>query len=406
MLFRTLYKITATNKIQYWQIETIDNEILIRQGQLGGKTQVYKETIKEGKNIGRTNETTPKEQAQSEAKSKWEHKYNKDYKLTINECLESTEKIANRGGYLPMLAQSFDKHAERHLVYPCYVQPKLDGIKCISTTKTEDGVKLWFRSGKEITTMKHITNELEKIMSVGDIYDGELYIHGEDFNNFTGAIRANKNTNLEITNRVQYHIYDFPRIGGYIEHHQYALRYLSFLNLFMENKAVLSGDILFPVQTKIIHNKEEARAYYKEYIKAGYEGIIFRNISMPYEQKRSYNLLKFKEFIEDEFIIIGVEEGKGLLAGLVGSFICRLEEGRELKDMGGLMKKYLRVFDKRLEQYKNTISAKMSGKYCVLKHLFENPEEYLGKPLTIKYQNLHPSVVPRFPIGKSIRFDK
>jgi len=55
---------------------------------------------------------------------------------------------------------------------------------------------------------------------------------------------------------------------------------------------------------------------------------------MPYQQKRSYNLLKYKEFIDDEFIIVGAEEGKGILAGHVGSFICKIEANRTLQDIG------------------------------------------------------------------------
>ena len=52
------------------------------------------------------------------------------------------------------------------------------------------------------------------------------------------------------------------------------------------------------------------------------------------------------------------------------------------------------------------IRAKMEGKQKNLKHLFENPNECLGKPLTIKYQNLSKDGIPRFPVGKTIRFDK
>ena len=138
--------------------------------------------------------------------------------------------------------------------------------------------------------------------------------------------------------------------------------------------------------------------FYKQSINNRYEGIMFRNINMPYEQKRSYNLLKYKEFIDDEFIIIGVKEGKGSLVGHVGSFICKIEVNRILKDINDSEYKF--------ENQEGIVKAKMDGKREHLKYLFENPKEYMNKPLTIKYQNLSKDGIPRFPIGKSIRFDK
>ena len=389
MKYPKLFKKTVTNKIQEWEIFTKENCIITIQGQQNGKKQRYEEIIKEGKNIGRSNETTPEQQAQAEAQSRWDKKHNKDYHLTIEEC-NTTIKIANRGGYLPMLAQSYKKHAERHLKYPCYIQPKLDGLRCIAT-KDNKGVQLWFRSGKEITTMNHIAKELNLIMKEGDIFDGELYIHGEDFNSFTGAIRANKNLNPDITEKIQYHIYDFPKINRLNESSPYINRIAQFRKLILGHNCIA-------VETFSVSNFEEAMDYYKMFIGLSYEGIMFRNEYMPYEQKRSYNLLKYKEFVDDEFIIIGAEEGKGILARHVGSFICKIEANRVLKDIGG---KEVTFGNKE-----GQIKAKMEGKQSLLKHLFENPKEYLGKPLTIKYQNLSKDLIPRFPVGKTIRFDK
>jgi len=388
MNYPKLYKLTSIGKIQEWEISTEENTIVVTQGQVDGKKQVYRETIKEGKNIGRSNETTPKEQAEAESKSKWDKKHNKDYHINIEDCKQKT-KVANLGGYLPMLAQSHNKHATKHLKYPCYVQPKLDGLRCIAT-KTEEGVKLWFRSGKEITTMNHIVKALEPVMEEGDILDGELYAHGEDFNSFTGAIRANKNLNPETTEKIQYCIYDIPRISSLDENDHYYNR----LGVFKER---IINDPIVSIKTLTVHNFEEAMYHYKTFIEEGYEGIMFRNTDMPYEQKRSYNLLKYKEFIDDEFIIVGAEEGKGILQGHVGSFVCKIESGRVLKDLGD------KTFTLTEE---SNVKAKMEGKQEFLKHLFTHPEEYMGKPLTIKYQNLSKDGIPRFPVGKTIRFDK
>lgn len=385
-----LYKLTSSGKIQEWEILTEKNKIIVIQGQLNGKKQRYEQTISKGKNIGKKNETSAEQQAEIEAQAKWKKKHDKDYHLTIEECNQKT-KIANIGGYLPMLAQSFEKHAKKHLKYPCLIQPKLDGLRCIAT-KNKDVVQLWFRSGKEITTMKHIITDLNTIMVNGDILDGELYIHGKDFNSFTGAIRANKNLNPKITEKIQYHVYDFPRIKKLTERDSFSERFAKFNPLDLTMRSTIK------VETIKVENFGEAMTWYKKFIEKGYEGIMFRNIDMPYEQKRSYNLLKYKEFVDDEFLIVSGEEGKGILAGHIGSFICKIEANRILKDIGGKTFKFGNT--------EGRIKAKMKGETKHLKHLFHNPKEYLGKPLTITYQNLSKDGIPRFPVGKNIRFDK
>lgn len=395
MYLPALYKLTATGKIQEWKIRTEGNLIVTVQGQHGGKKQQYREVIKVGKNLGKENATTPIEQAEAEAQSKWDKKHNKDYHSTIDECC-AKGKVANRGGYLPMLAQSFDNHAGKHLRYSCYVQPKFDGLRAISTCD-RFGVKLWFRSGKAITTMGHIVKALQRIMVPGDIWDGELYVHGEDFNNFTGAIRADHNTNPEITEKIEYHIYDYPRIRGLGEDEPYKYRHEKFTELFYDQYEDISI-VIKDVDTPIARNFSDAMEFYEQCVDDGYEGIIFRNIDMPYEQKRSYNLLKYKQFLDDEFKIVGAIEGKGKLAGHVGAFVCRIEPGRELQSIGGKIVKFGNT--------EGTVKAKMKGKTSHLKYLWEHPEEYMGKWLTIKYQNLSKDLIPRFPVAVTIRFDK
>lgn len=133
-----LYKLTSTGKIQEWEISTENNVIVVIQGQADGKKQVYRDVIKNGKNIGRSNETTPSQQADAEAQAKWDKKSKKDYCLTIEKAnLNKKEKRANLGGYLPMLAHSWKKHAHKYLKYPCYVQPKLDGLRLLLLKKME-----------------------------------------------------------------------------------------------------------------------------------------------------------------------------------------------------------------------------------------------------------------------------
>jgi DNA ligase-1 len=110
-----------------------------------------------------------------------------------------------------------------------------------------------------------------------------------------------------------------------------------------------------------------------------YEGAMLRNKDSKYVNKRSYDLLKLKEFDDDEFEIIGIEEGRGKLAGHVGAFVCKTSDGK-------------------------TFLAKMSGDTEKLADYFKDHSLWSGKRLTVQYQGLTGKErVPRFPVGKSIR---
>jgi len=111
----------------------------------------------------------------------------------------------------------------------------------------------------------------------------------------------------------------------------------------------------------------------------GYEGSMVRNKDGKYVNKRSYDLQKIKDFIDGEFQIVGVEEGRGKLQGHVASFVCQMDDGKQFK-------------------------AKMKGDTERLKDYFNNHSLWLNKKLTVKYQGLTgKNGVPRFPVGIVIR---
>ena len=129
----------------------------------------------------------------------------------------------------------------------------------------------------------------------------------------------------------------------------------------------------------------------EQWIADGYEGIMVRNMNSPYEDKRSYNLQKLKDFIDKEFIIVGINEGEGALAGHAGSFKFALHDNEADAFIAGL------------SGDKQHFNAKLVGSRERLKHYFDNPQEALGKKGTVRYQNLSKDGIPRFPVCQSIR---
>ena len=115
------------------------------------------------------NATTPVSQAVFNAESKRNNKLDSGYDYTVE-----GSKAKFNDQLKPMLAQSYDKHKKK-LVYPCYTQPKLDGIRCLARRRG-DVVTLYSRKGKVLELVPHINEALLSLLEDGQCADGELYL--------------------------------------------------------------------------------------------------------------------------------------------------------------------------------------------------------------------------------------
>lgn len=390
--FNRLFKKTSTGAIQYWDItvqervnspnnstkialpkrgngETIPF-IVIRTdyGQLDTENPQYTEDlISEGRNIGKANETSVCEQAETEAKSRWEKKKKSGYVESLEAAEAGEVDDLVEGGIVPMLAHGFIKHGHK-IKYPCYIQPKLDGIRCIAILK-EGKCTLWSRTRKLITSCPHIVGEIEKNFSEDITLDGELY--NEDFkDNFEHIVHLvrQEEPDPQCTD-IEYHIYDI------VNDKPFRNRVKKIAELFEGKNYKYLEEVFagFPIREDMV------MSCFEEYVRYGYEGAMLRNADGLYVNKRSYDLLKVKEFDDAEFEITGIDEGRGKLQGHVGAFVCRTKDGKEFL-------------------------AKMSGETSNLKKYFEDHSLWSGKLLTVQYQGLTgANGVPRFPVGLRIR---
>jgi len=363
--FPVLYKKTSTGAIQFWKVWTEGNVIKTSYGQVGGKEQFTADVIHEGKNIGRSNETTPEQQAELEAKSHWDKKKKKNYVEDIDRAENSETDV--EGGIDVMLAHPYSKQGHK-IKWPAFAQPKLDGIRMIAIV--ENGIcTLWTRTRKPITGIPHIQRELEALFPTGfHIFDGEAYNHEfkTNFEQIVSYVRQEEP--IEGHEAVQYHIYDLPMNGGF------ARRFTALNNLILS-----TAKYLHKVETVLIGEEEDAFGVFETFLAEGYEGMILRNSEGEYVGKRSYDLQKVKEFDDNEFEIVDIEEGRGKLAGHVGAFILKTAEGILFK-------------------------AKLRGSVDRLKEYFESPCLWQGKKMTVQYQGItNKEGVPRFPVGIAIR---
>lgn len=367
-----LYKMSATGKISEWEVEAVEDNpcyYIIRHGYQDGLKQEKCVEVPAGKNIGRANETSMWEQCQAEAKSRWTKQRDRQ---------GYTETIPKNKPLRPMLAKSYNKVGSslddlkdgKHIKWPCYYQPKLDGLRCLAL-KRQNRVVLMSRKGKQFTVLQHIGKELEKIMDDNSILDGELYKHGEDFQKIVSAVKRDDPS--ADTSSIEYHVYDCITIGNFEDRFNYLF------SLLIKDKKPVS-DLVKLVWTKEIESKDDLPEVFAEQIKRGYEGVILRNKDGSYTiDKRSKDLQKVKTFMEEEFVIIGAKENPKMPGTC--SFKCKTQYDTEFDCMpeGDEFQ--------RQKYWKDWQDGKI--KY--------------GDLLTVRYFGLTLDWKPRFPVGKTIR---
>lgn len=364
-----LYKMNSQgNKWMIWKVSVVrenDKCIIERvHGYEDGKTTSSVKEVTKGKNIGKKNETTVYQQACNDATSMWTKQ------KEIQKYCESKDNVIVHPQ--PMLAHSFDKHSTK-IKYPCYTQPKLDGVRMIC-----NGSVCISRTGKEFSLepLQYIMKEVNAIFNeypqMKEYYfDGELYTPDLMFEDIVGACRTNIKPDESKYKFLKYHIYDIIPVSSNTKNRTFSERY-DLLNSFIKKHC----SYVQIVQCDIAHSKEDIMNKHEEYLSNHYEGIMVRNLHGIYQQSRSYNLQKYKHFTDDEYEIVDIKEATGNDAG-TAILQCKTKDGLSF---------WVRPKGSREYRAKLLVS-----------------DDVINKKLTVRYQNLTDKGIPRFPVGIAIR---
>jgi DNA ligase-1 len=351
--FPVLYKYTQKGQVQQWQIIANHDRYWTIEGIQNGTLTTSKPTVCLGKNIGRANQTSPFEQAVKEAQAKWQKKVDSGY----NEILTDEKKFRE-----VMLACDLAKYEKLLFTVPTFISPKLDGLRDVNEDNTQTS-----RNGKPYLACPHLNQDKY-------VLDGELYNHDlrDDFNKIVSLCKKQKPTEEELkesAEKVQFWAYDLPTYKG-----TYSDRYIKLANIIDELRE--GGNKSFYLVPAIqIFNNEEMEMYHERNLEMGFEGSMIRLDLGDYEDgKRSKQLLKKKDFIDEEFKIIGAEEGIGGRAGTIGFFIIQHDKNPD-----------------------KTFKSNVKGDFEYLEQVWKDREKYIGTMATIKYFNRTPDDVPRFP---------
>jgi DNA ligase-1 len=285
--------------------------------------------------------------------------------------IKSIKKIPSQDRYDLEVEGNHNFFANAILVHNC---------RCICR---KDG--MWSRNGKPIISAQHIREALEPLFQNNPklILDGELYCDklNNDFNKIISLVKKSKPSLADLKESseiIQYWIYDIPSSAkkGFKQRND---EINALLNI-SATPAWLLGvpSCLVNVETTFLHDQKQLDDLYGKYLDHGFEGQMIRSMNGLYENKRSKNLLKRKEFIDSEYTVIDVCEGAGNRSGTAGWLVLKLEDGR-------------------------TFKSNIKGNFEYLRKLLVDKKELIGKLVTVKYFQLTPDGIPRFPYMTSVR---
>lgn len=308
-------------------------------GIIDGKITRHAPSYGKPTNVGKKNYRDSFKSALIKARQSYMLKVDKGFKPK-NEYDNPIEMKHSK--FYPMLARKLNEAKEWK--YPCYIQPKLDGLRSIvylaanPRSGTPNDVCIYSRSLKEIMGFEALREELYPILV--DMYnhdadeslylDGEFYKHGLQLQDINGIVRnIVKNRSQET---VPLHIFDvfYPSQISMI----YKDR-LQILNNLFAMRSKWQTVVRVPTQTA--KTEGEADEIYEQYIADNYEGAMYKSINAPYltssektsTELRSRDVLKRKKEYTEEFEVVDYTEGtKGKDVGAI-VWICQTTDGKQ-----------------------------------------------------------------------------
>lgn len=348
---KTLYKPTKTGKTQQWSITVNGDSFTCTYGQLGG-AMTSQTTKCESKNIGRSNATTPEQQAQLEANALITKKLKSGYSYEISD-IASVQ--------LPMKVKSYQDQI-KNVQFPCFSSAKLDGVNAIYKRENNKLI-IYSRGGEVYPAIPHLEDAIHKVMDLfgSNELNGELYIHGEYLQDIQSAVKKPK----ELSKRLSFCIFDIADSKEEFYERAMTMHKLNQFNITINSTV----SVIYNITCR---SHEDVEEHYSECTNFGYEGTVIKNYNAKYRHNvRSSDMFKYKKAQSAEFKIKNYNLDKNRLPVFV------------MESSGGDFK------------------AKPKGSHDFWK-LF-NPDEYIGNWATIEFETFSKDQKPLKPIFITLR---
>lgn len=450
--FPTLYKTASTGKPRQWtmycrlikldsknQSETkaqnwnmlIENEVPILEKYIPNLAKVPDGTIAEiwseagvmgmkisrspatyimgPKNLGRKDERNVLQQAMVTIRGKYLKKIDEGSVTELTNLLKDVV-ISSNTKFYPMLAKKYDDFIDK-IKYPVYVQPKLDGNRCVVFLNTIDNptyknVIMYTRSLKEYPNnpsndairkalLDLLIANYHKSKNESIFLDGELYIHNKSLQDINSEVRGQALNGESMQYWIYDHFYPSYTSETFKERDEFLNKiYDEFLKKNTKGLEKNTGlEIIKLLEVNIIESEEECDEIYNTYLADNYEGIMIRNPAGIYqksstkksEQLRSKDLLKRKETYDDEFEVVGYTQGSnGKEIGAV-VWICKANTTNTTKGSNTT----------KSDTFNVTPNLSIKERYEIYKECEKKfDSKYKGRLLTVQYRGLSDNNIP------------
>lgn len=436
-----LYKENKLGKTLMWQVgfDGIEN-LIMTFGHVPGdvRTTITKVELN---NSGRTLQ----EQALLEAKKRYIDKYREDNYRPIGSKIETTFKGMKGKVYIPNKTK---------LVFPVYVQRKLDGIRmlCSLSNNTNNEVVMKSYAGLLYTHIKHIPQQLQFLFTFlppGVIIDGEMYNHSMSFHEITSSVRTTKTQHPRLK-EIEYHIFDIYYEDTTNTHNwkrPFEERYARLQRAFVACKDFLNSE-------KNTSDNEQGSFCVSTCRDAGQSVDLERDIKHYSEIQtlcddtmchQTISTPCYNHIIGECLVLVNYDishcvkdiisyHDKYVLEGYEGIMIKKISNGAtsgpqfntslyksgysinilkfklfideeakiiDVKNCQGTEEGAARLIVEDIRG--NIIPIRMRGSFEIRREWYKNKSLVVGKKLTIRYQELSSYGVPRFPVGIEIR---
>ena len=290
------------------------------------------------------------------------------------------------------LAKAFDEKTQKKVIWEdrWFVSRKLDGVRCLTVIDANGEPKFFSRQGKEFLTLDNLKTDIKALGLKNIVLDGEVCILNETGDeDFAGIIKEIKRKDHTIATPFywMFDMLDMQDFNSKTSEVTFGQRIADLNALFNTSKLKLYSPLLIGVLEQKIGNDQVFLEMMAESKAGGWEGLMLRKDS-TYKGKRSNEILKVKQMFDDEYIVVDLENDVHRV----------IVDGAEVEEE--MLKNVI------IEHKGNRVHVGSGFSHEQRRHYFANPNEILGKQITVQYfeesQSKSGEYSLRFPVIKAV----
>ena len=290
------------------------------------------------------------------------------------------------------LAKAFDEKTQKKVIWEdrWFVSRKLDGVRCLTVIDANGEPKFFSRQGKEFLTLDNLKTDIKALGLKNTVLDGEVCILDENGNeDFAGIIKEIKRKDHTIATPFywMFDMLDMQDFNSKTSEVTFGQRIADLNALFNTSKLKLYSPLLIGVLEQKIGNDQVFSEMMAESKAGGWEGLMLRKDS-TYKGKRSNEILKVKQMFDDEYTVVDLENDVHRV----------IVDGSEVEEL--MLKNVI------IEHKGNRVHVGSGFSHEQRRHYFANPNEILGKQITVQYfeesQSKSGEYSLRFPVIKAV----